>query len=308
MAQTKRYHLAGTTDLSNIASWHDGVYGASAVPLASNVVIFAEGNDNIVSGLSTLNLALAQVQMTQGFSGRLGTAGTSATIAANTNGGSTEYGVDGSTSSGVEKFIYGAGGGYAYVAIGSGGIDVVRSDSNGKLYLTTGTVNTRLEHANGYLSINDQVVLSSTSVELYGGQSDIDYKDDATNATLIVNGGTHFIKRAMGAITINGGYTTIQVEKEAAMCSGAITLNGGTLDLRAGNFPAVTVQFNGGTLITSKAVRPLDWSSASLIVLGNTDMDLAGAGSKITWPATSAVQVKSGRAAQSYARVAATAT
>lgn len=305
MAQTKRYHLAGTTDLSNAASWHDGVYGASAVPIASNVAYFTEGGDNITSGLTALNVALAHVAFTRGFTGRLGSTGTSATIGANANGGSGEFGVDGG-STGVEKLIYGAGGGYAYVTAGTGGIDVVRVDGDGKLFLTGGTVNTRVEIARGDLDINDQVDLSGKIVEGWGGSISIDFKADATNPTYNIYGGNWLLRRSGGAVTINGGNVVIQVEKEATALSGALIINGGNVDWRAGDLPAAAVSLLGGSLTFNNAVRPLDFSAATSVVLGNTAMVFGGAsGAKVKWPADTVFQLKSGQAAAAYARVAA---
>jgi hypothetical protein len=303
MAQTKRYHLAGTTDLNNAASWHDGIYGGSAVPLISNVVYFAEGADNITAGLTALNtVALAYVSVTRGFYGRLGGTGTAMELQVNTNGGTGEFGVDG-TSTGVEKFIYSAGGGSAYVKCGTNGVDLVRVDTLGKLWLTGGTINTRLELASGELNVNDQVVLSSVTMDFFGGQSVIDFKDDATNPTINIHGGNHTIRRSGGVITINGGTTTFQVEKELGISTGAITINGGVVDWRAGNMPAAALTLNGGTLIVGNAVRPLDWSSATLVSLGNTQIVGAAAGSKVTWPLASAVQLRSGMAADAYQRI-----
>jgi hypothetical protein len=305
MAQTKRYHLAGATDLSLVASWHDGIYGAGAVPIASNVVYFTEGNDNITLGLTTLNLPLAHIAFTRGFGGTVGGAGTSATIAANTNGGTGEFGVDGAATA-VEKLIYGAGGGRAYITAGTSGIDVVKCDGSGKLYLTGGTINTRTELNSGELDINDSTVLSATSVEIWGGSYRIDYKADATNPTYNLYGGSGLMLRSGGAITINGGSHIFQVEKEAGISTGAIILNNGTLDWRAGDMPAAGLSLLGGEVLFHNAVRPLDLSAATAVVLGNTVLKFGGpAGSKVKWPASSVFQLKSGQAAQTFARVAA---
>lgn len=305
MAQTKRWHLAGTTDLNLAASWHDGIYGASAVPIVSNVVYFTEGTDIIIGSMATLNLALAHAAFTRGFGGTLGGAGTSATIGANGNGGTGEFGVDGA-STGVEKLIYGAGGGRAYITAGTGGIDVVRADSNGKLFLTGGTINTRTELIRGELDINDSTVLSSTTLEIWGGSYRIDYKADATNPTYNLYGGNGTFLRSGGAITINGGSHIFQVEKEASISTGAIVLNGGTLDWRAGDMPAAALSLLGGEVLFHNAVRPLDLSAATSVVLGNTVLKFGGpAGSKVKWPASTVFQIKSGMAAETFARVAA---
>lgn len=306
MAQTARYHLAGTTDLSNAASWHDGVYGASAVPVVSNVIYFTEGNDNITTGLTGLTTSgFAHCAVTRGFYGRIGSSGTSFELSCHTNGGSGEFGVDGG-STGVEKFIYGAGGGYAYVKADTGGIDVVRSDSNGKLYLTGGTINTRIEAVRGELDINDSVDLSGKTVEIWGGNNVIDWKADGTNPTYNIYGGNNLIRRSGGAITVYGGNNIFQVEKETGISSGAIIFAGGVNDWRAGAMPAAALSFVAGSVTFENAVRPIDLSSATAIVLGNTFMKFGGpAGSKVKWPSPTVVQIKSGFAAEAFARVAA---
>lgn len=305
MAQTVNRHLAGATDLSLIASWYQGAYGAGAVPLASGVVQFMEGNDNITGGLATLNLALAHVTFTNGFGGTLGGAGTSATIAANTNGGTGEYGVDGAAT-GVEKVIYGAGGGRAYITAGTNGIDVVKADSKGKLFLTGGAINTRVELDGGEMDINDQTALSSASVEIWGGSYRIDFKADATNPTFNLYGGSGLMLRSAGALTINGGSHIFQVEKEAGISTGAVVINGGFVDWRAGDMPAAAVSFLGGEVSFDNAVRPIDMSAATLVVAGNTKMSFGGPpGAKVKWPASTAFQIKSGNAAKILARVAA---
>ena len=305
MAQTKRYVLANATTLSADASYHDGIYGASVVPVASNVVYFTEGNALITGGLTALNSALAHVAFNNGFGGTLGGAGSSATIGCNTNGGTGEFGVDGA-STGVEKLVYGAGGGRAYITAGTSGIDVVRADSKGKLFLTGGTINTRVELVDGELDINDTTVLSAVTVEIWGGNYRIDWKNDATNPTYNLYGGSGLILRSGGAITINGGHHTFNVEREAGISSGAVVINGGSVDWRSGNMPAAALSFLGGEVSFANATRAIDLSAATAVVLGNTKMKFGGpAGAKVTWPASSVFQLKSGTAAQTFARVAA---
>lgn len=299
MAQTKRYHLAGTTDLSAGASWHDGVLGASAVPLISNVVYFTEGSDNITTGLSALDAAaLAYVGVTRGFKGRIGSSGTSATLRVNTNGGAGEWA--------TETFEYAAGGGYAYIAASAtGGIDLVRCNSLGKLYLTGGAI-PEIQAKGGQLHINDQVSLSSSTLRVYeGADVEVEWKADGTDPTLNMYGGVLFTKRTWGTVNLRGGLIIAQVEKEANWCA-TLNIDGGAVDWRAGQV-ATAINFNSGACSFKNLTRPIDISAAT-ITAGDTAIDMAAqTGSKITWPATTSITFQLGQAALSIARVAAAA-
>jgi hypothetical protein len=295
MAQTIRYWNAGKTDPSQNASWQDGVGGASAVPTTSNVVYFAQGSDRVIGDSSSLDKALAYASVTRGFSGTIGSNGTPMTIGANTNSGATQYGVDGATSSGVEKFDYAASGGQAYITAGTGGIDVVRVDTNGKLWLTGGTINTRVEFISGQLDISTSVTLSSGTLELWGGNSTINYLGDATPPAVNIYGGTHYCMRKCGNITLYGGTLILDVQATANVTNGTITVAGekANLDWRRGAVGSTQINFLMGNVIFNNAYQPIDLSGASLIVLGAANIDTFGRlSSKVTWPASTAIQLK----------------
>ncbi len=295
MAVVSNYHLAGTTDLSNSASWHNGSYSAGAVPIASGLTFFTEGSDNITAGLSTLNTAQGYVSFTRGFKGNLGASGSSATIGANTNGGAGEYA--------TETLEYAAGGGSAYITAGSGGIDLVRVNSLGKLYLTGGTVS-EIQVNGGKVHINDQVDLSAKTCNFYeGADVEIEWKADGTDPTLNMYGGVLFTKRTWGTVNMRGGVIIPMVEKEANWCA-TLNLDGGLVDWRCGSV-ATTINFNSGKCNFDKLVRALD-ISAPTITAADTELNVLGmSGTKVTWPATSSIIIKAGKAALSLARVTA---
>lgn len=273
MAQTVNYHMEGQTDLSLSGAWRTKTYGAGAVPLASGVVYFGGGSDRVVSGLTTLNLALAFCSFTPAWNGHLGGSGTSATIAVNTNGGSAYPG---------HILNYSAGGGTAYITCGSGGIGIVKVNSEGgKLFLTGGTPNS-IECSRGELDINDSVDLSGKTVNIYGGNVVIDYKADGTDPTVNIYGGNVTLKRASGTITINGGNVIMQVEKEANAAA-TLVLNNGFLDWRSGDL-ATAATIVGGGLTFANAIAPIDLSAATMTI-GDVEVEAAtGKGAKVKWP------------------------
>lgn len=282
MAATVRYWKAGSTDVGLAASYHDGTYGASAVPAVSNIIFFTEGSDTITaqtaSGLAVAS-GLQYVGFNNGFTGNLGQSGTSITVSTNTRG-SGQYA--------IETFDYAAGGGRAYIAAGTGGIDQVLVRGSGKLYLTNGTINTNVDVSSGELDINGLVVLNSKTVNIRGGNAVIDYKASDT-PTINMYGGTLLCRRAGGTINCYGGNLIHQVEKAA---TGATTINilgeSAKVDYRAGNIGTLNAQ--KGYLTFSNAVRPVTITTMTLADCTVEESSTGGA--KITRPATITYQGK----------------
>jgi len=296
MAQTVRYWRAPGTqpgDLNTAGNYHDGVYGASAVPLASNIVYFNEDSGTISGSPATLNLALAHVGVTRGHTGTGGGTGTSLTIAVNTNG-TGQYA--------NHVFEYAAGGGRWYVTAGTNGIGIVRVDTLGKLFLTGGTINTRLEVVAGEVDVNDSVDLSGKIMDVYGGAVNVEYKADGTDPTVNVYGGVTILRRPAGTMTVNGGRVIVRVEKETGGAA-TLTVNNGEVDWQAGNVTSA-LNLNSGRMTFRNAIKPIDLSGAT-VTAADTDIDIMTApGSKITWPASTSIVLKAGKAAQLIARVA----
>lgn len=279
MAIVTNYHNEGSTDMSLAASWRTRTFGGGAVPIASGIVYFAGGNDNIV-GDATLNLALVYLSVTGGFGGNIGASGAPATIAVNTNG-TGQYA--------TKAFDYAPGGGKAYVTAGTNGIGQVNVKGAGKLYLTGGTINTGVAVSSGELDVNNTTVLNGIAVDIRGGSSVIDWKSgDLPN--LNVYGGTVFCRRGITTLNAYGGRTTVRVEKAQ---TGIANLNllgeSAIVDIQCGDISTV-INLQKGKLILTDAVAPMDFSAATTTI---ADVDLRGAtapGAKVTWNATRTLQ------------------
>lgn len=298
MAATVRYWRAGGNDLNLAGNYHDGAYGASGVPAVSNIINFTEGMDRITANLTALTVSGFQYwAFTEGFGGFLGGNGSSATISCHTRG-SGQYA--------NETLEYAAGGGFAHIVAGTGGIDIVKCNTTGgHLFLNGGTINTRLEMVRGLCDVNDQVDLSGKTMEVWGGEIVVEYKADGTDPTINIFGGVTILRRPPGTITVNGGKVIVQVEKETAGAA-TLTINNGEVDWRAGAI-GTGLNLNGGFLTFKNAIRPISLSAAT-IVAANTYIDRATApGAKVTWPAVDAITLKGGMAAEAIMRNSAAA-
>lgn len=294
MAATVRYWKAGSTDINQAASWHDGTGGSSAVPLVSNIVYWTEGSDTVTSGLTALSgVDLQYFAINQGASPRIGGNGSSLLLSVNTNGAG-QYA--------DHLFVYAASGGYAYVKAADGGIGVVRVEGAGHLYLTGGTINTGIQVIKGELDVSDSVDLSNKSVEIWGGNTVIAHKADATDPTITVWGGTLLLRRTSGTLTVNGGHVILQVEKETNAAA-TLTINGGMVDWRAGSI-GTALNLNGGKLTFKNAMRPINLASA-MVTAADTEIDgLTAPGAKVTWPDVANIAYRAGKAAVAFARSA----
>lgn len=245
---TTRYHNEGSTDWANAASWRTETFGGSAVPVDTDSVYFDGGSDNVSSNVDQTGIDLATLAFTSGFSGRVG-AGSSPLI----------IGVNAAVGLGSGILEYGAGGGVAYVkADPTNGIDIVRVTGAGHLYLVGGTINTKAEITRGQLSIDENTVLSAKIVNIWGGETVIDYKADGTPPTINVYGGTVFIRRRC-TLNLKGGNVVFQVEKSTS--DSTVTQDGGMLDWRAGN---LALTGNAGTLTFANAIKPVAISAATI--------------------------------------------
>lgn len=236
-----RYHLAGTTDWSNAASWHSGVYGASAVPVDTDSVYFLEGSDNVTSGmtLAAANDDLALISESAGFSGSVGTAGTPLALAA-TN---------------ANSLIFNKGGPGRWNV--SGQIPTLRM-RNGYLGVFTGEVLDAVV-TGGELYIADSCDLNTNTLLISGGASvTIDYRA-SDSPVITVNDGTLILRRLFGAMIINGGRVVVEVMKSISS-STSITMNGGELDYRAGYVSTLTLK--GGLVRFNNQVKPITIANA----------------------------------------------
>lgn len=239
---TVRYHLAGTTDWGNASSWHDGVYGSSAVPVDTDSVYFLEGSDAVASNV-TLGAAgdeLTLISESAGFTGSVGTAGTPLALKV-TNANSLVFNK----------------GGFGRWNV-SGAIPTLNMRSGYLGLVATGSVATAANVYGGELYCGDTTTLDTIPLLINGGAVTIDYKA-ADFPVITVNDGTLFMSRLHGAVVINGGRVVLQVMKSIT-ASTSITLNGGELDWRAGYVTTFTPK--GGRLITANQAKPFTITNA----------------------------------------------
>lgn len=234
-----RYHLGGQTDWSNAASWHDGVYGASAVPVDTDSVYFLEGSDNVTSGMSQSGIDLALISESAGFSGSVGTAGTPLTLeAANT-----------------QSLVFNKGGPGRWNV--NMQIPTLRM-RNGYLGALGGEILDAVV-AGGELYCNDTVDLNTNTILISGGAKvEIEYRA-SDSPVITVNDGVLILRRLFGAMVINGGRVIVEVMKSISS-STSIAMNGGFLDYRAGYVSTLTP--NGGTISFANQVKPITIANA----------------------------------------------
>lgn len=265
------FHVGGTTDLSQIASWKTATGGAGTVPVDGDAAMFTEGSDVITGGLSTAGTDADNIKLNLGFTGRIGGSAGSWIIGCNVGSGGGSLGV----------FEYGAGAGYMYLTAGTNGIDVLIINGNGHAYLTGGTIS-EIRQFSAEMDINDTVDLSGKTVNLFGGSSTIERKADGTDPTINVYGGTHYIKRPGTTYNLYGGTLKQEVILEA---TAAVTVNqyGGLFDVRAGGI--TTYNGFGGEYTAENAIRDLTIGTANIYL--TQARALQGRAAKITYTTTS---------------------
>lgn len=269
-----RYHRAGSTDWSAPTSWHDGTGGASAVPADTDAIIIGEGSANIGSGLSQGAVDAASIDITSGFSGTIGTAGTSLTIACNAAVG---------LGSGI--FRYGASGGRLYLAAGANGIDVFVLAGSCAAYLTGGVFGTNdlakpaISVSSGECTIGDAVDLSGEAIVCSGGRVTIEHRADATAPMLHVAGHADVVcRRPLSTLHVGGGRVVLYVEKSLTAAT-MVNLWGGVLDVRGGNI--ATLNAYGGTYTAAHLTRPMTITTVN--AWATRVQSLHGPGARVTY-------------------------
>lgn len=242
-----RYHLAGATDWGNAASWHDGVYGASAVPLDTEAVYFAEGQDAVVSNLDQNGVDLAFLYETPGFSGRVGSSGTSLKIEVTSGTGTFDKG-----GFGTWYIVWTTTGG------GAGTCDVVNLRS-GSAYILGGTSSV-VNVWGGEHRFGDAAVLHQLPVTVKGGHVTIEYKSGDT-PDVTVHSGTVLCERAIRTLIVKGGRVISRCMKAATAITTATVEGDGYLDLQAGVI--TTLNANDGTVDFSHMVKQITLTNST---------------------------------------------
>lgn len=237
---TVRYHLAGTIDWGVNASWHDGVYGSSAVPVDNDSVYFLEGSDIVtgnVAGQSGIDLVL--LSESAGFTGSVGTAGTPLALEA-TNTQSLVFNKGGNGRWNVNMHI-------PTLYMRSGYLGMLGGT------LGAGTL------WGGEAYINDQVIANGNTIIINGGQLTIDYKA-GDSPVLTINGGVVYMSRLFGAVVVNAGRLVVQVMKSIS-ASTSIVQSGGLVDYRAGYLTTYTGR--AGTLTFENQIKPITFTNTN---------------------------------------------
>jgi len=236
-----RYHLAGTTDFGAGASWHDGVYGASGAPADTDTLYLSEGQDALTSGMDQAGIDLTAMYETPGFSGRVGGTGSPLKIELNQGIGTFDKGGHGIWY--CQWITTGGGAGTCKIAN-------LRSGSCTISAGTTSAVNIY----GGEHRFTDGAVLNSVPVIVKGGLCTIEYKASDT-PDITVHGGTAYIYRAFGTLTVKAGRAVVQVMKAAAAGTTCTIEGTGIVDMQAGNL--TTLNANGGQIAFSNMVKPI---------------------------------------------------
>lgn len=265
-----RYHNEGTSDMGVIAGWRTATFGAGVVPVDTDTEYWVGGSDNVTTGVDQTGVDLAERNVTSGFTGRVGS-GSSPNI----------VGINAAVGLGSGAFNYGAGGGVWYVkADPTNGIDIIRVDSAGKLYVVGGTINTKIDLTRGQIAIDENTVLSAKTVNSWGGEGTLDYKADGTPPTINIYGGSWLIRRRC-TLNLKGGSVLLQVEKSTS--DSTITQDGGYLDIRAGG---IALTGNGGKATFANAIKPIAISAATISGSYDVQEKQGRVGALVTWPAT----------------------
>lgn len=209
MPPVAQYWKRGGTDWSSAGNWQTSTGSGSTVPVSTDTPTFAEGSDDITAGLSQSAVDLGSCYIGPGFSGRIGSNGTSLVISC------------------AGTFTYEARRGHLYLTAGSADITNVSCAADGaELYLTGGAITAKLDVAS-FCWVNDQTGLSGVAVHVSAGAVlTVKYKSDGTDPTVVQSGGSSVIERPCTSIEISGGDLTLNVDKEA-VGSPLVTISGG---------------------------------------------------------------------------------
>ena len=233
------FWLKGQTDWSLAGSWKTATAGAGTVPVSTDTVYIAEGSDEIVTGLANSAVDLTALEFTEGSQARIGSAGTSLTI----------------SCTGTVKFRQ--TGGFLFLTAGSANIAsmIVKGTGGAQCYLTGGVFDSRID-ISSHCRINDSAGLSGVILELNtGADVYVQYKVDATDPTVIVNGGSLRLERPALTITQNGGSVTVAVERETS-ATPAYVHNAGDLTWLRGSCASL-ISKGTGHVDFSKLVAPV---------------------------------------------------
>jgi len=208
-------------DLSNTAN-----YSTGALPSADDDFIIAQGSISITSGLTALSaIALRSWSVTPGFTGNIGSNGTSISILAN-HANTTQIRVS-------------MGGSYIYASMtfavtGSVGSITIGSTGNGTFYYTGGTFDNELLVGGS----SGRVVVGSgvTMGDVYSAGASMDVTPAFTNAFLM-GGGNNVIRADVTTVNL-GTNTSLTLEGSGVDVTTANCYGGSRLILNNGGATA----------------------------------------------------------------------
>lgn len=207
-------------DLSNVANYTGGI-----LPPAGSDLVFAQGAISITTGLTALSaILLKSVSITTGFTGNMGTNGTSIVFNVNDTGSSVRVSMGGT-------YIYAS---ITFVCTGSVGSMTIGSTGSGTFYLTGGTF------ANEYLvgGSSGRIVVGSgvTMGDVYSAGASMDVTPAFTNAFLM-GGGNNVIRADVTTVNL-GTNTSLTLEGSGVDVTTANCYGGSRLILNNGGATA----------------------------------------------------------------------
>lgn len=240
MAKTV-FWVKNSTDFSLDTSWKTSTAGATTVPVSTDTIRWAEGSDEVQTGLTQSAVDTAEFWIKPGCSPRIGANGTPLEISC------------------TGAFIYEADEGFVFLKAGSANIASLRCFSpRGQLYLVGGVIDGRID-VGSFLRITGDQSLSGNTLAVYkGAEVLVQYKADGTDPVFTQNGGFCRLERPTLTASITGGECVMAVEREAVACP-AVTVKGDAkLTVLRGTITNLDAKEATGTIVLDGLVTITD--------------------------------------------------
>lgn len=230
-----RFRLPGSADLADTAYWSATEFGAggAAAPTTGDAVYITRGNDALTTG--NLNVELASLTIGAGFTGSLGSSGSSITVRCDSG------------------TVLVAGSKAAQINIAGNGSQAlakvqVETAGGAKVRLTAGTV-TLVQRNSGVCDVTGNCVVTT----FRGREGSSIIEDNATGVTTLVQTGTgHTVCRRDVTTCITDESARVEIDRDAAVTTAQI---GGTAVLNYHSSGTLgTLNQYGGVFDPSNAV------------------------------------------------------
>ncbi len=241
MAKTV-FWVKNSTDFSLDTSWKTSTAGATTVPVSTDTIRWAEGSDEVQTGLSQSAVDTAEFWIKPGCSPRIGANGTPLEISC------------------TGAFIYEADEGFVFLKAGSANIASLRCFSpRGQLYLVGGTIDGEIT-IGSFCRITGDQSLSSNTVRIFkGADVFIQYKADGTDPVVTQSGGVSRIERPMLTCTVSGDADmVIAVEREAVATPSLVVKGNAKVTVLRGTITNLDAKEATGTIVLDGMVTVTD--------------------------------------------------